>query len=95
MSGVPQRNDPGNPNAPSELGVRVLLMVLFGCVFSLLAGILTLTALAQLLTRLASGRPSADLSRFGSALARYTYQVIEYLTFATDTPPYPLSSFPA
>jgi hypothetical protein len=91
MNGVPQTS---GPLRTSGLGVRILCMLLFAVVFWILSCTLTVTAIAQLLARLFGGRASAELSRFGSGLARYTAQVVEYLTFVTETPPYPLSRFP-
>ena len=91
MSGVPQRVEP----PPGELGVRILYMLLFALVFWVVSWVLVVTALAQLLVRVLSGRPSPELTRFGRALARYTGQVVEYLTFVTDQVPYPVGAFPA
>jgi len=45
--------------------------------------------------RLLSGRPNAELSRFGAALGAYARQVIEFLTFVTETVPYPFAPWPA
>jgi len=91
MSGVPQPIDP----PPGELGVRVLYMLLFAIVFWIVCWVLAVSAIGQLLVRLLSGRPSPELARFGRSLARYTAQVIEYLTFVTDRVPYPVGEFPA
>lgn len=91
MSGVPQRVDP----PPGELGVRILYMLLFALVFWVVSWVLVVTALAQVLVRVLSGRPSPELARFGRGLARYTGQVVEYLTFVTDRVPYPVGEFPA
>jgi hypothetical protein len=91
MSGVPQGVEP----PPGELGMRILHMLLFAFVFWVVSWVLLVTALAQLLVRVLSGRPSAELVRFGQALARYTAQVVEYLTFVTDRVPYPVGVLPA
>ena len=91
MSGVPQRVDP----PPAELGVRILYMLLFALVFWVVNWVLVVTALAQVLVRILSGRPSPELARFGGGLARYAAQVVEYLTFVTDRVPYPAGQFPA
>ena len=90
MSGVPQRVEP----APGELGARILYMVLFGIVFWIVSWILAVTAVAQLLIRVLSGRASAELARFGAGLARYAAQLVEYLTFASDRVPYPVGELP-
>lgn len=91
MSGVPQRVGP----PPAELGVRILYMLLFALVFWVVSWVLVVTALAQVLVRILSGRPGPELARFGQGLARYTAQVVEYLTFVTDRVPYPVGEFPA
>lgn len=91
MSGVPQPIEP----RPGDLLVRVLYMLLFALVFWVVSWVLVVTALGQLLVRILSGRPSPELARFGGGLARYTAQVVEYLTFVTDRVPYPVGEFPA
>ena len=90
MSGLPQTVAP----PPGDLGVRVLCMVLFAIVFWIVSWTIAVTAIAQLLVRLGTGRASAELARFGGALARYTTQIIEYLTFVTERVPYPMGEFP-
>jgi hypothetical protein len=90
MSGVPQTVAP----PPVELGVRVLYMFLFAIVFWIVSWTLAVTAVVQLLVRLSTGRTSPELTRFGAGLARYTCQIIEYLTFVTERVPYPMGEFP-
>lgn len=91
MSDVPEG---AGPAPTSSLGIRILCMVLVAFVFSILGCILWLVAIAQLLARVFTGRASAELARFGSGLAHYAQEVIEYLTFVTETAPYPLGRFP-
>lgn len=90
MSGVPQTVAP----PPDDLGVRILYMLLFAVVFWIVSCTLAVTAIAQLLVRISSGRASIELARFGGGLARYTRQIIEYLTFVTERVPYPIGEFP-
>jgi hypothetical protein len=90
MSGVPQTVAP----PPVDLGVRVLYMCLFAIVFWIVSWTLAITAIAQLLVRLSTGRASLELARFGGSLGRYTRQIIEYLTFVTERVPYPMGEFP-
>jgi uncharacterized RDD family membrane protein YckC len=92
VSGVPQ---PLERPPTGELGERILYMLLFALVFWIVCWILALTAIAQLLVRLLSGRANPQWARFGSGLARYTKEIIEYLTFATDRVPYPVGEDPA
>ena len=90
MSGVPQTVAP----PPVDLGVRVLYMLLFAIVFWIVSWTLAVTAIVQLLVRLSTGHASAELTRFGGGLARYTSQIVEYLTFVTERVPYPMGEFP-
>jgi hypothetical protein len=90
MSGLPQTVAP----PPVDLGVRVLYMLLFAIVFWIVSWTLAVAAIVQLLVRVSTGHPSAELTRFGGSLARYTSQIIEYLTFVTERVPYPMGEFP-
>ncbi len=89
---VPQ---PTAPPAPPDLALRVLYMLLFAVVFWLLTWTLAVATLLQLLLRLINGRPHAEVARFGSALARYSRELIDFLTFATERMPYPFGPWPA
>jgi Domain of unknown function (DUF4389) len=90
MNVPPPITQPATP----DLGIRVLYMLLFALVFWLLCWTLAVTAIMQLVVRLLNGRPNADLIRFGASLARYAGQVIEFLTFVTETTPYPFAAWP-
>jgi hypothetical protein len=84
------------PTAPApELGLRVLYMVLFAVVFWILTWTLAVATLLQLVLRLINGRPHPEVARFGAALARYSRELIEFLTFATERMPYPFAPWPA
>jgi hypothetical protein len=88
---VPQ---PLTPPVASDLPIRILYMVLFGFVFSILCWILAVVCIFQLVIRLSNGHPGRELSRFGAALARYAAQIIEFLTFVTEILPYPFGKWP-
>jgi hypothetical protein len=77
----------------SPLMQRVLYMIVFAVVFWILCWVIGLTAIAQLALRLINGTPHQDLVRFGGSVARYTRQVVEYLTFATDEAPFPFTDW--
>ena len=89
---VPQ---PTTPAPPPDLGLRVLYMLLFGVVFWILTWTLAVATLLQLLLRLINGRPHPEVARFGSSLARYAREIIDFLTFATERMPYPFGPWPA
>ncbi len=77
-----------------QLLVRVLCMALFGVVFWLVCWVLAATAVVQLALRLVMRAPNADLQRFGAALGRYASEVIAFLTFASETLPFPFTAWP-
>lgn len=77
-----------------DIGIRVLYMILFAVVFWLLCWALVVTAVGQLILRLATGQPAAELTRFGAGLGAYARQVIEFLTFASDVVPWPFAPWP-
>ncbi len=80
--------------APLGVGARLLYSILFGLVFWLMCWALAITTIGQLALKLVSHSTSADLTRFGSGLARYAKQVIEFLTCGTDHLPFPFSDWP-
>jgi uncharacterized RDD family membrane protein YckC len=90
----PAQGEPPVPAAQPSLGVRALYMLVFALVFWIVCWMLAITALAQLALTLLGGRPSPDLARFGASLARYSREVIEFLTFVTERIPYPFSEWP-
>ncbi|MGQ0834790.1 MAG: DUF4389 domain-containing protein [Gammaproteobacteria bacterium] len=84
---------PPSPPA-SNLMQRVLYMIVFAVVFWILCWVVALTAVAQLALRLLNGAANDDLTRFGAGVARYTRQVVEYLAFVSEAPPFPFSDWP-
>jgi len=77
-----------------SLGVRLLYMIVYAVVFWILCWILAVTALTQFVLTVLAGRRNEDIVRFGSGLARYAQQVIEFLTFVTEQTPFPFSDWP-
>ena len=80
---------------PRKLWVRALLMLLMGAAFNLAAWALVLTALVQLIFAIFDDKPNQRLQRFGSNVGRYLTQIASFVTFATETVPFPFSDWPA
>jgi hypothetical protein len=74
--------------------MRILYLLLYAIIFWLLCSVLAVTAVAQLLLWLFSNQPSARLAEFGRGLGAYMAQVVRYLSFASDTAPFPFSDWP-
>lgn len=83
------------PTVQPSLPLRVLYMLVFALVFWILCWTLAITTLAQLVLTVLGGRPNPDLARFGTGLARYSREIIEFLTFVSERIPYPFSEWPA
>jgi hypothetical protein len=76
------------------IGIRMLYMLLFAIAFWILIWVLAVTVIAQLLLTLLGGECNAELLKFSKGLSSYTAQVIEFLTFLTDRPPFPFAAWP-
>ena len=76
------------------IAIRLLYMLVFALTFWILTWILAVTVIAQLVLTLLGGAPNAELLRFSNGLSRYVSQVIEFLTFITDKPPFPFAPWP-
>ncbi len=76
------------------LGIRVLYMLVFGVTFWILTWVLVATVIAQLLLTLLGGQRNPELLKFSSGLSRYISEVVEFLTFITDRPPFPFAPWP-
>lgn len=76
------------------MGTRILQMIVLGFAFWVVCWIVIVTTLLQLVLRLVMDKPNEDITRFGASLARYAAQVIAYLTFASETGPFPFTTWP-
>ena len=80
---------------PRKLWVRALLMLLMCAAFQLAAWILVPTALVQLVFAIFNDEPNRRLQRFGSCVGLYLTQIASFVTFATETAPFPFNDWPA
>jgi Domain of unknown function (DUF4389) len=76
------------------IAIRLLYMLVFAVTFWILTWILAVTAIAQLILTLLAGTPHPELLKFSQGLSRYVSQVIEFLTFLTEKPPFPFAPWP-
>jgi len=78
-----------------SIWLRLLTMILFGIIFWLCQFILGVSALIQFGFVLITGHPSEPLRDFGGRLGTFLGDVTRYLTFVTDTRPFPFDDDPA
>ena len=70
-----------------------LVFMLIACVFISLAGLVgTAVVVLGFLTVLFTGETNAQLKQFGKSLVSYIYQIGLYLTFNSETKPFPLGA---
>lgn len=90
-----QRNSVVTPNEAGSPWVRLLYMLLFALILSLVETIVYLTAFTALLFHLFSKSIPEELLAFGRGLGRYAGQVINFLSYNTEKHPFPFNSWPS
>ncbi len=73
---------------------RVLYMLLFALAYSVAEFILMAVVIAQVLFKLITGDINDNLKILGKQAALYIYDVMSFLTFNTETKPFPFSAWP-
>lgn len=74
--------------------VRVLYMIVFAITFWILSWVLAVTVVAQLVLTLLGGQLNPELLNFSKGISRYISQVVEFLTFLSERPPFPFAPWP-
>ena len=74
--------------------LRLLFMVLFFALWSITRLVVLAVIVLQVLFLLFSGERNARLADFGASLAVYSYELVAYLTFASEKQPFPFSEWP-
>jgi len=72
--------------------MRLLFMLMMGVAGSITVSVTGVVVLLNFFYVLFTGRTNHKLTEFGEALASYLYQIIRYLTFNTETRPFPVDS---
>jgi len=76
------------------IAIRVLYMIAFAIAFWILTWVLAVTVIAQLILTLLAAQPNPELLKLSHGISRYMTQVIEFLSFLTDKPPFPFAPWP-
>lgn len=72
--------------------VRLLFILLFAFLYGVSRIVTAVVVAVQFFHVLFSGGTNEQLKRFGHSLAIYSFQVVNYLTFNTETRPFPLDA---
>lgn len=74
--------------------LRLPFMLLFFFAWRLAELVLIGVIFVQVVYRLFKGEPQEQLLEFGSQLTRFGYQAFRYLTFNSETKPFPFTDWP-
>lgn len=72
--------------------LRLVFMILFALIYGLTRFVTAFVVVIQFLYVLITGNRNEQLRQFGHSLAIYSYQIVDYLTFNTETKPFPFDS---
>lgn len=75
--------------------LRGLYILLFAVIYGVAEVVLVAVVVFQFVCTLITGRTNARLVDFGQALATFVYEILLYLTYRSDTKPFPFSDFPS
>lgn len=90
----------GQPNLQRNIKsrstwLRLLFMILFMAIWSVSRLVVLAVVVLQFVIVLITGETNARLAVFGQSLATYSYQLVAYLTFVTETQPFPFDDWPS
>ena len=79
----------------TNIWLRLVFMLLFAVIFGATRLILVTVVAIQFLWVLFSGNRNKQLLSFANQLATFIYQIYRYLSFNTETRPFPFGDFPS
>ncbi len=72
---------------------RIFYMLIFAAIGSLVRIMIWGVILLQVGSTLLTGKANPNILTFGKNLASYTYQILLFMTFNTETLPFPFSTW--
>lgn len=72
--------------------IRLFFMIIFAFLYGLSRLVTAAVVVVQFFHVLFTGETNDQLKTFGHSLAIYSFEVVDYLTFNTETRPFPLDS---
>ncbi len=101
MDHVPPAADSGGATETSDLEknirmrstwVRLFFMIIFAFLYGLSRLVTAAVVVIQFFHVLFTGDTNDQLKTFGHSLAVYSFEVVDYLTFNSETKPFPLDA---
>ncbi len=78
-----------------ESWLRALYVLLFAAIYSVAEIVIVIVVVVQFGFVLLTGKCNEQLLGFGAGLSRYVYDLLRFVTFNSDTKPFPFSPWPA
>ena len=72
---------------------RIFFMLIFAAIGGLVRMLLWAVILLQVASTLLTGKANQNILNFGRSLSIYTYHILLFLTFNTETMPFPFSDW--
>jgi len=69
--------------------LRLVFMLLLGCAWSIAVLVISAVVVLNFFYVLLTGEANSRLTDFGHQLARYLYRIAEFMTFNTESRPFP------
>ena len=74
--------------------IRLVFMVLFALFLQLASSVMVLLVVVQFLFSLVTGNDNSSLRKFGSSLSKFIYQTLQFLTYNSESKPFPFLDWP-
>jgi len=87
-----QRSDLEHNVTSRETWIRLFFMIVFALLYGLSRLVTAAVIVIQFFHVLFTGNTNEQLKTFGHSLAIYSYEIVDYLTFNTETKPFPLGA---
>ncbi|CAA9892611.1 conserved hypothetical protein [Candidatus Methylobacter favarea] len=72
---------------------RIFFMLVFAAIGGMVKMILWAVILLQVASTLLTGKANSNILNFGRSLSVYTYHILLFLTYNTETLPFPFSAW--
>ena len=72
---------------------RIFFMLIFAAIGSLVKLLLWAVIILQVASTLLTGKANTNILNFGRSLSTYTFHILLFLTFNTETLPFPFSDW--
>jgi len=74
--------------------LRCIFMLLFAAILCLSAYVMSMLVILQFVFSLITGRDNDKLRHFGSSLAVFIFQILQFLTYNSRQKPFPFTDWP-